>query len=258
MHRGKPHGKGRYVYANGTKREGTYRNGQLDGEGEVVYSDAIEKTSSVYKGQFKGGKRSGVGSEIELNETGDTISTYTGEFYDDWMHGKGTWKEFDDTAGKVVLVFTGEFSESMRNGYGEEMTGSVRYLGHWKDDQRMGEGKMYLDSMLIYDGQWQADKFNGLGKRFFFDGSSYAGDFKDNNRHGVGIHSLTDGTRYIGEFANDLYSDHGYLIKDGKVSASGRWEKGKLVLPVDVDAVSNALFVRYKDKLLAIGISLHR
>lgn len=279
MHRGKPHGKGRYLYQDGTRREGTYRNGQQDGEGEIIHVGTNGRISSLYRGQFKEGNRSGKGSEIEFNERGDTVSIYTGDFLDNEIQGKGISKEFDEgtitvsqgnfntgeLSGKVEIrgyehrklfaTYKGDFSAFERNGHGDLITGRITYSGNWQYDLRMGSGKLYLDTMLIYDGNWEYDKMSGLGKRYYFDGSHYVGDFKTNTRHGVGIQYWKDGTRYIGEFKNDLFFGNGYIYKDGKVITSGKWENGQLISRVDPELISNTLFSRYKTKLLALEIS---
>lgn len=280
MHRGKPHGQGKYLYASGSTREGTYRNGDLYGHAQIIDLFDNGKIMSVYSGQVVADDRSGFGRQIEFMESGDTLFLYTGDFFEDEMHGKGLLKSFDDnvilitegefkrgetsgkvterqyTDGQLTWLYRGEISGNVRNGYGEEVRGLTKYAGNWEQSLRAGQGKLYLDTMLIYDGQWKLDKFNGIGKRYFFDGSSYAGEFKDNSRHGIGAQYWPNGTSYIGEFRKDLYSGTGYFLKKGTAYKSGKWENGVLVSAIDSSRVVELLITKYKDKLTEIKINL--
>lgn len=274
MKKGIPHGKGHYIFENG-EEQGIYVNGDLHGFGKTVLKHK-GKVYYAYQGEYKNDAPSGYGEQVFLHENGDTSSLYKGQFLEDEMHGEGEKKVY---AGNYVVVYkgtfvkgelvgtvaidewykgevmryNGEFQDGARNGYGESCSGLNRYTGNWKEDRRVGNGKLFLDSMLIYDGTWHNNKFNGQGKRFFFDGSCYSGEFKENQRHGVGTQSWNDGRRYIGEFKKDLYSGYGYFLKDDKVEACGRWENGKLVLSDTFNKTKALLETRYKGKIQQPG-----
>ena len=48
---GKPHGKGIYIWKNGTKYEGEWKDGERYGQGRFTFTDG-----SKYVGEFKDGK----------------------------------------------------------------------------------------------------------------------------------------------------------------------------------------------------------
>jgi len=279
MKRGSPHGKGRYLFEDGTVHEGTYVNGDLYGAGAIIRKHKSNAVSYMYSGDLKEDQPSGTGKAIELAENGDTLKICVGEFLEGEIHGEGTMKKFDDdfitiSKGKfergrvygraeiwwyykrnLIEYYNGEFDYG-RKGYGELVKGHNRYVGEWRTHQREGRGKIYLDSILVYDGEWHENKFHGSGTRYFFDGSTYVGEFKENRRHGFGTQYWTDGSRYIGEFSGDLYSGNGYFIKDGKVIACGSWKNGRLEFKGDITRTKNLLIARYKTQLTRLGINL--
>ncbi|HMG92058.1 MAG TPA: hypothetical protein VK589_18505 [Chryseolinea sp.] len=277
--RGSPHGKGRYLFEDGTVHEGTYVNGDLYGAGAIIRKYKSNTVSYTYSGDLKEDLPSGRGQEIEFAENGDTLRICTGEFLEGEIHGEGTMKKFDDDfvtiskgkfkqgrvygraeiwwyyKRKLIDYYNGEYDYG-RNGYGELVSGHNRYAGEWRRHRREGKGKIYMDSILVYDGEWYGDKFHGSGKRYFFDGSTYFGEFKDNRRHGIGTQYWNDGTRYIGEFSGDLYSGYGYFVKEGKVIACGNWQNGRLKFQEDFTRIKNLLVARHKTKLAQFGINL--
>ena len=51
---GKPHGKGKLTYANGSSHEGTYEEGEPHGLGKYVYA-----SGDTYEGMFEKNKKVG-------------------------------------------------------------------------------------------------------------------------------------------------------------------------------------------------------
>lgn len=280
MRRGVPHGKGRYLYDDQSIWEGIYVGGELNGPGKIINMNWSGGISSVYVGELKAASYSGYGQEIQFADSGDTLSIYKGEFLNDERHGSGVLKQFKYGGvtqvagnfeegmltgnaiihqydnGTLINVYSGQFSDHGRNGYGDEITGLVRYSGQWIQNAKEGQGKLYLDTMLIYEGEWHNDKFNGTGKRFYFDGSFYSGEFKDNHRHGVGAQYWPNGMQYIGEFRNDLYVGYGFITKNKQIEVCGKWANGRLASPDNIKRISDRLTNRYNSKLLQLGISL--
>ncbi|MBF0127301.1 MAG: hypothetical protein HQM02_08840 [Magnetococcales bacterium] len=72
-------GKGTYVYSDGSKYVGEYKNGKINGQGKFTYPDG-----SVYIGEYKNNKMNGMGTFIYPN--GDK---YVGEFNNNQMNDKG-------------------------------------------------------------------------------------------------------------------------------------------------------------------------
>ena len=89
-------GVGTYLYSNGTKYVGSFKNGKLNGKGTLFFAnenDSDDKESSnkyayaeKYIGEFKEGKLFGQGMLIFQNG-----NKYEGEFVDDTFNGKGTY-----------------------------------------------------------------------------------------------------------------------------------------------------------------------
>ena len=142
-------GKGLFESPDGSKYEGSFKDGRFSGEGKLLWPDGENyfgewkegnpdgkgiynfANGDVYEGDYKNGKRSG-----------------TGKF----THGPGDW-EGD--------VYEGEWKNDQKNG-----TGTIKFGG--------GEFKGEK-----YDGQWKDGKRNGKGSYHFSDGTSFMGIWKD-------------------------------------------------------------------------------
>ncbi|MCH2043673.1 MAG: caspase family protein [Saprospiraceae bacterium] len=74
-------GKGRYVYKNGDKYIGEFKDNKRHGRGNYYYT-----SGNIYKGQFSDNNRHGYGTYTWKN--GDT---YIGEYKDNKRHGEGTY-----------------------------------------------------------------------------------------------------------------------------------------------------------------------
>ena len=70
---------GKFIFPNGNKYEGFWRDGKPDGVGSASTNSGV-----TYVGTFKGGKRHGLGEEV--NKDG---SIYVGNFKNDKKHGAG-------------------------------------------------------------------------------------------------------------------------------------------------------------------------
>lgn len=78
-------GKGRYIFPNGDKYIGEFKDSELNGRGVYTFSNG-----NVYRGQFKDSKRHGYGTFTW--ESGDT---YIGEYVDNEREGEGTYTYAD-------------------------------------------------------------------------------------------------------------------------------------------------------------------
>jgi hypothetical protein len=281
MKRGMPSGKGKYIYSRGDVFEGEYFNGELHGKGRIVLRNRDSIIVQLYTGNFNKGAQNGFGEEIIFDDvTGDTSQYYSGDFYDDERHGPGLLKDYrynkltiakgnfehndlegkaeiwDYSQKKLINYFIGNFENDKRNGYGEDYILGNKYLGEWKNDQKEGKGKLFMDSILIYDGEWKNGLFHGVGKRHFFNGSVYFGEFKNNQRYGIGVLTWKDGTKYVGEFKNDLYMGLGYILKNEKILFAGHWQNGSLFSPEEYLSIRKKLERIYKEELQKFDINL--
>jgi hypothetical protein len=272
MKRGIPNGNGKYSFAGGAIHEGIYVHGKMEGAGQIVERGKNDSVYYFYTGEFKNDSPDGYGKEIYFYPNGDTSSVYTGHFSNAERQGIGLLKDFnkytttlikgyfnknalqgeveiwDYKIPRLLIYYNGTFQNDGRNGRGVEVAGANKYVGDWKDNEKNGNGKLFYDSVLIYEGDWTDDQFNGIGKRFFFDGSYYYGEFKNNQRNGLGIQYWRDGTKYVGEFKKDLLSGSGYIIKENETGISGMWENGSLSSSQEYAIVKKRLREKYKDK----------
>lgn len=128
---GVANGKGTCYNPEGAiSRKGTFKNGELDGYGEI-YVDG----EKIYDGHFVNGERSGKGAQYAMG-----ILQYEGDFLHDMRHGKGTqWWPLDHS----------------------------RYEGDFKEDKRTGKGILFIDEKKRYEGDFVDGKFHGTG--IFYD-----------------------------------------------------------------------------------------
>lgn len=143
-----PHGKGRYVAANGDEYQGTFENGLFHGYGVFYYVNG-----DIYKGQWRKGKQHGQGAMTYSNG-----NVYTGHWANGSRHGKG------------VLQY--------RSG--------SRYEGDWKLGKRHGRGMYVSKSGQRYIGDYAFNKPHGRGVQVESNGDSYTGTFSKGKKHGVG------------------------------------------------------------------------
>ena len=97
---GKPHGKGTYIWKNGTKYEGEWKDGERYGQGRFTFTDG-----SKYVGEFKDGKKHGQG-------------TYT---YPDGRKYEGEWKDGKTWTG-IFYDKNGNISFKIVNGKEKTIT----------------------------------------------------------------------------------------------------------------------------------------
>jgi hypothetical protein len=116
-------GVGTYVWADGDKYIGEFKDGQMNGQGTMYYTNGDK-----YEGDFTDGQGTGHGTYTMTNG-----NKYTGEHLEYFFTGKGTMVYAD---------------------------GGI-YVGEWLDDDRHGQGKMTHADGTIEEGPWEEDVFIG-------------------------------------------------------------------------------------------------
>lgn len=119
--------KGKYFKNNKLIYDGSFLNGEYNGEGELYHEDG--KTIK-YKGPFLNGKFNGKGTLYY--EDGEK-SKYEGEFLDDKFNGKGELYDED---------------------------GKIKYAGSFKDGNFDDNGFLHLDD-YVYIGAFSENKMDG-------------------------------------------------------------------------------------------------
>jgi hypothetical protein len=82
--------------------------------------------------------------------------------------------------------FSGEYSNNLRNGYGEFYYANTgeSYVGYWKDDLREGKGEYRFKDGSIFRGMFKANVQHGVGKKVCRK-MVYTGNWKNGKKHGV-------------------------------------------------------------------------
>lgn len=147
---GKLEGKAECLYPDGTKLEGTFRKGLLNGAGSAEYAN-----NEVYKGNFKNGK----------------------------YHGQGVYYYADGSS------YKGNFKEGARNGSGTlTLANNDYYIGKFKNDKFNGTGYFHWHGGGWYKGNFSDGEQTGKGYYKFPDGDSYKGEFYKGTFEGKGTY----------------------------------------------------------------------
>ena len=240
---GIPHGKGKMFYSDGDVYDGQFAGGLPNGKGKFIFSSGAE-----YLGDVVDGDQHGQGKMWFKN--GDV---YEGSWNYDKMHGKGEyyWEKNDD-------VYTGDFVNGHRTGYGKLETYSDDKEGYFERNKFMGktygssanrkyvsvhtsegfytgyaingvpygEGKIKFTNGDTYEGPFIAGQPNGNGKFVFNNGTVYTGGVVDGNQHGYGVMTYAGGGSYEGIWKDDkLHGKGTYRYKNGDVY-TGDWFYG--------------------------------
>lgn len=115
-------GKGRFIFENGDKYIGEFKNAVPHGRG-VYYN----KDGSSYKGPFVNGKRQGYGTFTWSNG-----EQYVGEYYNNMRHGEGTYTFNDGSQRKGIWrdgTFVKELVEKQIEVVDSEAGGNKSYTG---------------------------------------------------------------------------------------------------------------------------------
>jgi len=119
---------GSWTTSNGSKYDGEYRYGKLNGQGTYTSADGKK-----YVGEFKDGEHEGQGIFTWPNG-----NKYFGEFKGDEPDGQGTYSWANGN------IYFGEFKLGNRDGQGTfAWADGKKYIGEWQDGERSGKGVMY-------------------------------------------------------------------------------------------------------------------
>ena len=211
------------IFPDGTKYEGTMKNGEITGNGVYTFSNG-----ATYTGEVLNGLRHGKG--IYKSEG----ILFEGEWKNGLKHGKGKIKqegmELDGEWDEGVLkgkcrikwktgnIFEGELVNNKMSGSGYMIwyDKKEKYTGQWDNNLQNGFGihiwydgnqemKYFRDR---YVGQWKDGKRDGYGIFFYSNGNIYEGYWKNNKKEGFGIFYFQDRTKYIGNFKDDIMIDN--------------------------------------------------
>lgn len=137
-------GQGTYVYRDGSKYSGAWKDGTKHGRGILEY-----ESGGYYNGQWENDAKHGLGIYTWPNG-----NVYRGAFYQNRMSGVGkkNYKSGD--------TYVGDFLNGKRQGTGTyTWKDGSSYIGDWANDQRSGFGTFISTSGKKRSGQWQNGQF---------------------------------------------------------------------------------------------------
>jgi hypothetical protein len=216
-------GKGVYVWTNGSRYEGEWKNGLQNGVGKLYASDGSLKQSGLWvNGQFRGkilggNVQNGIG-KIETPER----HIYEGEFQNYLPQGRGkiTYANGNIYEGEIknglpngngeltlagnLGTYTGGFRDGIAEGRGTLVySDSTTYEGYFRKGVRHGSGVLMVKDLFTYRGNWRNDLPNGRGTLRYANGDVYQGEFADGKRHGQGQYVFADGRMIAAKWEND-------------------------------------------------------
>lgn len=227
MKHGLLHGKGEFVWKDGTRYKGEFTMNEITGKGEYFWTDG-----SHYKGTVKNGMRNGSGV-YENKVEGDGGVSYEGEWKDGLRHGKGVLKY------KNGAIYDGEWEEGQKKGNGKMTYASGNYYeGEWSGNKRNGEGVMHWEtSKEKYTGHWENGLQNGFGTHIWLESSGenkllrnrYVGYWKDGLRHGQGVFYYSNGSKYEGDWRGNLKHGFGIFTFEDGTTYEGPFDNDRMV-----------------------------
>ena len=142
--KGKKHGKGSFIWTNGSKYEGTWKADLMDGYG--IYTSVSDNT---YRGDWHHGQMHGNGIYSWANGI-----KYKGYFRYGKREGIGKLTYPDGS------FHEGLWENGMSNGFGKHLWASgSQYIGDWKNDKRHGRGVMIYSNGKVEQGNWENDRY---------------------------------------------------------------------------------------------------
>jgi len=214
-------GQGTYVWLDGTKFEGGYKDGKYHGQGTFTFSHG-----EIQKGLWKDGK-------LAESDGGYGRKGYNFGFKTKWVKDKYAGIDFElrNCMGSYLNPFNKEFWTDCTGTH--IFPGGNKYQGEFIGGKRHGKGVYTLANGNRYVGQYEFGKKNGLGEYTYYDGAIYMGYFKDDKRHGNGIYTQpkrtnNDGVVYIGDYKNGKKHGDGYLYWGGGYKYNGVFTNDKL------------------------------
>ncbi|MEL6865079.1 MAG: caspase family protein, partial [Bacteroidota bacterium] len=154
-------GEGTFAYADGSKYEGQFKNGSLDGWGTWYFPNGDK-----YIGTFKNNYSHGKGTLYEINGQTTTGEWVEGEYVGDSraeMGREGCIKG-DCTDGQGTYVY---------------QNAEAKYVGAFQQGQAHGKGICYYANGERYEGEWKDGQFHGLGTLFMKDGTVASGEWRE-------------------------------------------------------------------------------
>jgi hypothetical protein len=178
-------GKGTKKWKDGGIERGTWKNGELIGQGYQFFGKTSEFAGDSYEGEFLHGYN-GFGKYIDVSSD----ATYIGYYKDGKHDGKGKLT-FGQKSEYPNRYYDGEWKNGKRHGHG---------VNFW------GEGGKYTNNR--YEGEWKNDEMDGFGRYDWPDKGTYIGPWKNGEQNGEGIYIFLNGdtlkSKWIDGYCREL------------------------------------------------------
>lgn len=150
------------TYADGSVYEGQKRNGLRHGKGAFYYSDG-----GMYTGDWVEGSMDGFG---RLFYAGG-VKAYEGQWKDDKFHGRGT--VYNEGPAKLMGAFDYTNFDNVADFW-------VKYEGDFFNDNKEGNGALWLSNGERFQGQFREDMVEGAGVFYTLSGKVVRGEWWQN------------------------------------------------------------------------------
>lgn len=175
--RNSPHGRGKYLWADGCMYEGEWCRGKAFGKGKFSWP-----SGATYEGDFKSGRMEGFGTFIGAD--GDT---YRGSWIADRKHGSGS--KFYANGD----FYDGQWRRNVQDGHGHYVwRNGNQFIGEWLGGAISGRGMLIWSNGNRYEGQWESGVPKGCGVFTMPDGSCCVGSWNKDPKSGRCSFSLGD------------------------------------------------------------------
>ena len=221
-----------FIFDKGEVSEGQIISSPDDIENVEIYEGEINEQNKkhgygilttpeyVRKGTWRGGEFTGWGRESRRNK-----EVLEGKFINGALNGKGIYKNSKNN------LYTGDFVNSKREGFGELYTNRIQYIGEFKEDKLDGKGIIeFLKEGHKYEGDFKNNEINGRGIFQWKNGDIYEGDMTDGKMNGYGIYKYANGQIYEGEYINGIREGKGRIILNNKIVYEGDFLGGHRVV----------------------------
>ncbi len=209
---GRKLGRGLYVWSDGQRYLGDWRNDQPDGQGEWTSA-----RGDRYTGGFAAGKRVGKGRMVYADKT-----EYDGFWKDDRPSGEGTFKFANGD------IYQGQFVAGEQSGSGTlNHANGDRHTGLWLKGVRDGKGVAEWKDGQRYEGDWRANRKEGQGVMRFADGGSYAGAWVNDRPVGQGVIKFASGDVYTGDVRDGVPQGKGVYVWGSGDKFEGEFAAGR-------------------------------
>ena len=170
---GCPHGPGTYMWANGVRYEGSWKQGRKHGYGVQTYPNGDK-----YDGGWKEGQWHGYG-ELTRREQG---RKYQGGFAAGQEHGYAVIRRENALDGRH---YEGGIRQGQRHGYGNLTTPVGTMEGGFKFDRQDGWQEIRAPMRHDYSGTYREGKMWGVGRlNEYATGKVYDGVWDNNEYRG--------------------------------------------------------------------------